>query len=202
MEIGTWPIGPHVPLRQNSPGGQLTRCERQVPFAHVALQQGSALVCSQSASAVQPPAPPAAQHSPLPQQVVPMMQETMKKVQNPSWQIPPVQGSASPSWQSASWVHGICCPVADLPRLSQEVAMTPAPIRRSIRRRSVVVAQSRAMRSNGCPFTMTLLRVARSSPSATPEPSMSFSLLTRSMPQAASVRWLRAEGPIDATVAH
>jgi hypothetical protein len=171
-----WPIGAHVPSRQNSPGGQLTRCERQVPFAHVALQQGSALVCSQSASPVQPPTPPAAQHSPLPQQVVPVMQETMKKVQNPSWQSPPVQGSASPSWQSASWVQGICCPATDVPRPSQEVAMTPAPIRRNVRRRSVVVAQSRAMRSNTYPSTVTLLGEAPSSLSATLEPTTPFSL--------------------------
>jgi hypothetical protein len=50
----------------------------------MALQQGSLLVCTQSASAVQPPLPPTGQHSPLPQQIVPGMQETMKKVQNPS----------------------------------------------------------------------------------------------------------------------
>jgi hypothetical protein len=61
------------------------------------------------------------------------MQETIKKVQNPSWQMPPVQESASPSWQSASWVQVDCaaldCAAAVLlPRFSQEPAMTPVPI--------------------------------------------------------------------------
>src|SRR5918993_6083050 len=120
MEIGTWPIGAHVPSRQSSPAGHSTCRTKQAPATHRVPQQGSSLVCSQSASAAQPPVPPAVQHSPLPQQVVPAIQETMKNVQNPSWQSPPVQGSASPSWQSASWVQVICatlvCPAADLPR--------------------------------------------------------------------------------------
>src|SRR5215213_3528057 len=184
MEIDAWPIGAHVPSRQNSPGGHSTCRTTQAPVTHRVLQQGSPLVCTQSASAVQPPVPPAVQHSPLPQQVVPAMQATMKNVQNPSWQIPPVQGSASPSWQSASWVQVICatlvCAAADLPLPIPVPAMTPTPIRRNVRRRSVVVAQSRAMRSNTCPSTLTFLPVAPSSLSATPEPSMSFFLLTRS----------------------
>jgi len=74
----------------------------------MALWQGLILVSPQSSSAVQLPAPPTGQHSPLPQQIVPGMQETMKNVQNPSLHAAPVQASASPSWQSASWVQVIC----------------------------------------------------------------------------------------------
>ena len=159
-EIGAGPIGAHEPKRQDSPGGQGTRRGRQAPCTHVALWQGSLLVCPQSASEVQPADPPTGQHSPLPQHMVPGMQLTMKKVQNPSTHAAPVQGSASPSRQSASWVQVICstlvCAAEVLLRFSQEPAMTPAPIRRNARRRSVLVPQSRAMRSNACPPTLTL----------------------------------------------
>jgi hypothetical protein len=128
----------------------------------MALQQGSLLVCTQSVSAVQLPVAPTGQHSPLPQQIVPGMQETMKNVQNPSWQVAPVQASASPSRQSASWVQVICAKLVCAAAVvllwpSQEPAMTPAPIRRSARRRSVLVPQSRAMRSKDCSSTSDLL---------------------------------------------
>jgi hypothetical protein len=153
----------------------------QPPLSQRTPSHGSPLVGEQSVSARHPPGSPAGQHSPLPQQMVPGMQLTMKKVHDPSTQAAPVQESESPSAQSASCMQVVCavlvCATVVLPRPSQELARTPLPIRRSARRRSVPVPQIRAIRSNPGPSTSTLLCVARPSLSATRDPSGLFRLI-------------------------
>jgi len=158
--------GQQRPLPQQARSeAQVTRKGTHWPSSHRSPSHGSSLAGEQSASARQPLGSPAGQHSPLPQQVVPGMQLTMKKVQKPSTHAAPVHGSASPSLQSASWAHVICsavvCAAIVLPRLSQEPVITPAPIRRRTPRRSVGFDQIRAMRSNAFPFISTLRHIAR-----------------------------------------